>query len=197
VDVSEPPRGSSIHVASGADGFTLSWKRPGGGFMRFFVVLFMVGWLVAWAVGLVSAIGAMTSGDGPRLFLIGWLAAWTAGGVLAGTMAWLMVRPQVPESVTLGWDSFRYDTGSAPPAFWNPFYMMRKSGAANPFAMIFRRRKVHVFPRSKTPEFVLEGAGEDQRLRFDDGADRVVIGETLREPEREWLAQVLKTWTNG
>jgi hypothetical protein len=47
------------------------------------------------------------------------------------------------------------------------------------------------FSRSECPAFVLEGFGDDQRLRFDSGADRVVIGETPKEPEREWLSQVL------
>ena len=32
------------------------------------------------------------------------------------------------------------------------------------------------------------------RLYFDSGADRVVVGECLREPDREWLSSELTPW---
>ena len=75
--------------------------------------------------------------------------------------------------------------------------MMAKKQHANPFSMIFQKRKTYEFAKSECPEFVLEGVGDDQRLRFDDGADSVVIGDCLREPEREWLAEILKAWRIG
>jgi hypothetical protein len=38
----------------------------------------------------------------------------------------------------------------------------------------------------------LERAGERQRLTFDYGRERIEIGCTLSEPEREWLYGVLR-----
>jgi len=40
----------------------------------------------------------------------------------------------------------------------------------------------------------LDRVGERQRLCFDRGADRFEIGSCLREPEREWLFDVLSEW---
>jgi hypothetical protein len=40
---------------------------------------------------------------------------------------------------------------------------------------------------------VLEREG-GLRLRYDLGADRVEVGRHLCEPEKEWLAEVLKRW---
>jgi hypothetical protein len=55
------------------------------------------------------------------------------------------------------------------------------------------------------PPLVVEAAREDVRrvvlerdsglkLRYDLGADRVEIGRYLREPEKEWLVEVIKEW---
>lgn len=91
----------------------------------------------------------------------------------------------------------KYDTGSAPVYFFNPYWIMSRKQHMNPFSMLFQKRKTYEFDKSDCPKFVLEGLGDDQRLRFDDGADRVVIGESLKEPEREWLTEVLATWRTG
>jgi len=198
MDISEPPKGSSIRVQSEADGVRLFWKKPGGGPFRYFVAIFLVAWLCGWAVALVASLRQLLTKEGPQGFLILWLAGWTLGGVFAGAMLWKILRPQKPESVTLGWESFKYDTGSAPSPFMNPFYyMMRRGQMWNPFASLFKRRKMYEFHKARCPRFILEGLGSEQRLRFDDGAERVVIGEALREPEREWLAAVLDKWVTG
>lgn len=194
----DPPKNSQIQSKSELNGMTLFWKKPGGGPFRYFIILFLGFWLCGWFAGLVSAGKGLLSGEGPSAFLAIWLAMWTLGGVFAGGMIYLLLRPQKPESIMLERDRFKYDTGAAPMNFMNPYYMMRKKqNVMNPFAMIFQRRKMYELVRSKCPEFVLEGLGDDQRLRFDDGADRITIGESLKEPEREWLAQVLNAWRSG
>ena len=40
----------------------------------------------------------------------------------------------------------------------------------------------------------LERLGERLRLTMDHGPDRVEFGDTLGEPEKEWLAGVLRQW---
>lgn len=192
----EPPKNSQIQTKSELSGVTLSWKKPSGGPFRFFIVAFLIFWLCGWLFGFISA-GKQILTGGPSIFLAFWLAGWTLGGIFAVAMIYWLLRPQVPESVTMERDRLKYDTGSASINFMNPYWMMRKKANVNPFSMMFQKRKTYELDRSECPEFVLEGLGDDQRLRFDDGADRITIGESLKEPEREWLAKVLNAWRTG
>jgi len=48
--------------------------------------------------------------------------------------------------------------------------------------------------RAEASEPRLERIGELLRLTVDRGAARFVIGETLTEPEMEWLSAVLDRW---
>ena len=76
--------------------------------------------------------------------------------------------------------------------FFNPWYAMRNYGLLWPFPGVCRKR-VEIGKNELGP-VVLHRAGERQRLYFDNGADRIEIGEHLREPEREWLAAVIEAW---
>jgi len=193
--IGDPPAGSCIRVRSELDGVKLEWRKPSGGVLRYVMAGFLVFWLCGWSAGLIAAGSKLLEGGGPTPFLAVWLALWVFGGGFAGCFLYLLLRRQAPESVTLGTRSLVYDTGTAAPGFMmNPFFTMRRRPTQNPFVLLFRRRKRYEFSRAQCPEFVLEGMGGDQRLRFDAGADRVEIGETLKEPEREWLAQVLQAW---
>lgn len=40
----------------------------------------------------------------------------------------------------------------------------------------------------------LERLGEHLRPSIDQGTDRIEVGSSLREPEKEWLAGVLRLW---
>lgn len=197
MDTPEPPKNSQIQIRSELDGITLFWKKPSGGPVRYFIAAFVIFWLCGWCAGFGFAVRQLLSGQGPRAFIAFWLAGWTLGGIFAGGMVYLLLRPQRPESVALERDRFRYDTGSAPMDFMNPYWMLRGKDGLNALSRLFQKRKIYEVSRSECPEFVLEGLGDDQRLRFDDGADRIVIGESLKEPEREWLAQVLSAWRTG
>jgi len=177
---------------------TLSWTKPNGGFFRYVIVLFLLFWLCGWLFGLVSVVKQLLSDSGPNTFLLIWLCGWTVGGLFALATVYLLLRPQKPESITFGPYSLTYNTGSPALDFMNPYYMMRnKRNLPNPFSLLFRKAKQYEFTRGDCPEFLLEGLGDAQRLRFDDGAERVVIGEYLSEPEREWIAEVLTGWRKG
>jgi len=56
----------------------------------YFVIFFLAFWLVGWAFGEISAIGALLDSENkaPTLFLSAWLGAWTIGGAFA-ILAWL------------------------------------------------------------------------------------------------------------
>jgi hypothetical protein len=198
MQVPDLPANSQIQARSDLDGMTLFWKKPGAGPARYIVVGFLCFWLTGWFGGLVFAGRQLIVGEGPRLFLAAWLTAWLFGGLFAGGMVYLFIRPQKPESVKLERYRLVYDAGTPSLHAMSPHYMMRKKQSLmGPWALLFRKRKTYEFSRSECPEFVLEGLGDEQRLRFDDGAERVTIGEFLTEPEREWLAQVLEAWRNA
>ena len=49
-------------------------------------------------------------------------------------------------------------------------------------------------PKEELGQIVVERAAGQLRLRYDVGADRIEIGRYLSEPEKEWLAEVLREW---
>ena len=62
------------------------------------------------------------------------------------------------------------------------------------WAELFRREKRTEIARRNAGAIKLERVGERLRLSIDQGADRTEIGKPLREPEKEWLATVLREW---
>jgi hypothetical protein len=191
------PQGSKIQEIDDFDGRTYRWRPPGGGILRFPIAAFLVFWLCAWAVGWGVAFNRILQGNipnGARAFLLFWLCLWTVGGAFAFFMLYLLVRPPRAESVTLGNGFFRHDPGSVSwTGFFNPWYGMRHMDP-RAFPNLLRRRKRIEIDKSDLGPVVLDRVGERQRLYFDHGADRIEIGEHLREPEREWLAAMIGAW---
>ncbi len=106
-----------------------------------------------------------------------------------------MLRPRRDESITLGIHELRYDPGLCTQ---DVFRLIGQEKASTDTALLaampMRRQKPVVINKADLEEFVLDRAGERQRLTFDVGADRIEIGAFLREPEREWLFLVLEEW---
>jgi hypothetical protein len=191
------PTGCVIEEIDDVDGRTYRWKKPSGGVFRYFIATFLIFWLCGWAIGWVTAATQLIRGNarGGELFLAIWLGLWTIGGVFAFCMLYFLLRPPRPESVTLGFTTFRFDSGTATiNYFFNPWYAMQRYNSQWPFPGIFQRRKRLEIPKGDLAQVVMERVGERQRLCFDYGADRIEIGESLREPEREWLAAVIEEW---
>jgi hypothetical protein len=194
MQVSEPPAGSRIAVDSNAEELRLSWPNPRGGVGRYLVALFLLGWLGAWAAGFVLAFGALFGSDqeGLNLFLAGWLLAWTAGGVFAIWFLLRLARGSRDEVFVLAPYRLEHDPGEA--AF-DPFLYFREQYRSPAAAWkMLRKPKVTRADRESVGEIKLVTTGERQRLTFDVGANRVEVGRHLREPEREWLADVLAAW---
>ena len=186
------PANSAITESAEFDGVTLTWPLPSGGAARYGGAAFIMFWLCGWAFGWFAAAGVLLSGQQgtPNLFLAAWLGLWTIGGIMAMYTLWNLVRPARPESIWLGAGALRYDPGWIPRNLsrHNPFFDF-----VNPPAKPSISRPMEV-SRSALTGFILDRAGDRQRLYFDRGADRVEIGATLREPEREWLFAVLRKW---
>jgi hypothetical protein len=54
------------------------------------------------------------------------------------------------------------------------------------------RNRIYEIETSQLDSLRLERIGERQRLTFDHGRERIEVGKTLSEPEREWLYQIIK-----
>jgi hypothetical protein len=49
-------------------------------------------------------------------------------------------------------------------------------------------------PKEELGPLRIKRWGDSIRLIYDGGADRVEVGRYLREPEKKWLAKVIKNW---
>lgn len=198
LNVPKPPNNSVIELETSFDGTKIFWKVGNIGPVRYFIVVFLFIWLGGWSFGLISVIEQITSSSSPaNYFLIFWLCGWSVGGLFAIFAAYSLLKPTIPESVTLHKYRFVYNSGSAFLKNLNPRKLAEQKAQRNPMKLLFGNNKTYEFTKTECPEFVLEGTGFDQRVYFDDGADRVQIGDSLKEPEREWLANVLQSWKAG
>lgn len=191
------PDGCAIEEETDFNGQTYRWRHAGGGYWRYLGAAFLSFWLCGWAFGWYDVVSELIQNkpNTPVIFLTAWLGLWTIGGIAAISFLILLLRPTRPESVTLGDTRFVYDPGSFPvDRFANPIQMQRHWQPFSLISDVMKSRKSLSISKSDMKPVVLERIGERQRLRLDYGADRIEIGENLREPEREWLASVIKTW---
>jgi len=188
------PEGSNITVEQSFEGIRLSWPNPTGGIMRYGAALFMLFWLGGWAFGEIMVIRQLIYGEkgAHDLFLIFWLGGWTVGGIWVMWMIYRMLQPPKAEQLTLATDHLTHFPGTEP---MNPFsYSSKDNPFRNPIVLMKKPKRIKA-DRQTIGEIRLSNEGERQRLTFDLGADRVEIGKHLREPEREWLAEVLTAWS--
>ena len=185
---SQPPTGSKIQVLREMDKTKISWTTKRS-LVSVIPALFILFWLSGWLTGLLHVSQQIQRGAND-LFLFAWLAGWCFGGLVAIRFLWQIVRPSIPETLLLDYTSVKYDSGVFPLDVTS-LNSRFPSADENPLT---RKRRRLTISRSEKPTFVLERVGERQRLRLDLGAERVVIGACLSEPEREWLYGILKEW---
>lgn len=198
------PAGSVIEEIEEIDGRVYRWNPYSGKFFRYLLAIFLFVWLIGWGIALVSNlysfIGMPNGVD--RDFLFRWLGVWIFLGAMVGTTLYLLIRPVRHESITLGRSHFRYDPGSFPLGMlMNPVYLLRRRNLIFPLNLLLRPRMPIELAKQDVGSFTLgrvrEWFGERQRLCFKYRANRIEIGENLREPEREWLAAVIQSWQDG
>jgi len=198
------PAGSVIEEIDELDGSrTYRWQPYQGSVFQYIPAVVLSLWLIGWAGGLIGAVTMLfenTEGKDRGLLII-WLILWIFGGLSAGTILYLIVRPGRVERVSLRRTQFFHDPGSIPVGILlSPAYMLKNLTLMNPFFpfnQMFSNRKPIELDKQQLGPVKLERVGERQRLCFDHGADRIEIGENLREPEREWLAAVIQNWQDG
>ena len=188
---------SKIAEIEELDGVTYRWDRPDAKFLRRLIGgigLVQFGVLFGFALPvMIGQKGQQGAAPDEAAFI---LAIFGTVVLLAATMFYFLVRKGLPERVTLGRDTFRYDPGRQPAvAIWfNPWLAMKYPVPSELFTLVLRRRRHVEQAKEELVRVVLDRAGERQRLYFDLGADRIEIGECSREPEREWLTSVIQEW---
>lgn len=191
-DLANQPEGSSITIRTHFQDTILSWKARGkSGKNNWLITAFVLSWLVAWAVGEVIVLlrlkHSLWSGGlslpatsvawRGLIYDLAWLGGWSIAGLLVIQALGFSLFANRPESITLSAGEFRYDPGASASS------RSRRSMTGS-----------ITMPRGRIPQFNLDRVGTRQRLSFDHNADRIEIGKKLREPDREWLANVLDHW---
>ncbi|WP_169568205.1 hypothetical protein [Sneathiella limimaris] len=181
-----PPEGSNIIVDhhNGLDQITLPMNSKGPA--QYFVMLFLLFWLGGWAVGFKSAWDQIAEGSG-GFFLIFWLGGWSVGGLLVVWMLFQGLRPSKPEKLLLNKPNLGYDSGFQS----GKFGRQGRSSKARIQSLI-RRRKIYNFDKPEIKTLMLRDQDHPSRLTIDHGKDRIEIGKSLTEVEREWLYRQLK-----
>lgn len=179
-----PPSGSRISVTThGAHPMVVIPHASGP--MRYFVGLFLLLWLTVWFAGF-SSVGTQVWSGKANAFLVFWFVGWTVAGAGAVYMVYRVLRPSVPESLTLMPNGVTYDSGIAPLSF--------HFGYASPtdaWRYMFPKRTRAELDRRKLESLRLRETNVGNRLTIDADASRLDIAQSASEIEREWLYQLL------
>jgi hypothetical protein len=192
----DPPIGSQIEIRGGLDETQFVWKQGRKGVVHYLVLAFLLFWFCGWTVGGCMAVFVFfvvligwIAGEAPvfaPLFLFFWLGAWTVGEIVTFKILYFTLRPQKPSVLTLSSKGIAFETGTRSPNL-TPTRPQKKFYSS---FEEFRNRKFSLaLPQIRTVN--LGWAGEKQRLSFDYGVERIEIGQSLSEPEREWLYSLL------
>lgn len=189
-----PPQGSTISTTCQDDGLTFTWKQTERHPIQWLFLFF--GAVVLPVAIIFPIVFSMEEAElAPPLPV---LIFFCGMQLILGSLilySGLFLRGQ--ETLTLRSDVIEYDTGPTIlplplMLIFGPFLIFQP-GLNEVHGPIRMFRKRHRIDRNTMGQFVLERVGERQRLRVDNGAERIEIGHLLQEPEREWLAEQLIT----
>lgn len=191
---SNPPNGSYITKVVTDNSATYSWKQQ----RHFFQ------WYAIFAGAALILMGSvfvplMSKDMADQFDMPGEVRlVMSAFFILPGLLnLYFGLRKLSEESIQLSGHQFRYDIG--PTIFPRILmFMLQPAVEFQSFMRIqnptrFRRDLVDCTATEIGP-FTVERIAERQRLRFDQGVERIEVGMMLREPEREWLEAELSAW---
>jgi hypothetical protein len=196
-EITVPPESSWVQIGCDEEGHPeLSWTEPFTwtqylliAALTFGVVSFLGSVLQPLAIHVLKEWDAILRqgfpGGNPissvlRVITLSLMTVVTGTGVL--TICWTLyavLRLPVPERLTFGPAMLRYESDG-------------------PLRL---RRQVHNVPRSDLGKIRLDHVTEHRgmpprrRLTIDYGGERIEIGKQLRERDREWLAELLRSWS--
>jgi len=188
--VNNPPEGSRIELKRDIHSTSYIWKNPGKGlgFRNAFLFFWLCGWTIGGLMALIHIFGGSFEKEEDRWFMLAWLTFWAVGEVVVISILYFALRPQKPSVLTLSPGSIHFETGTRPLGSFNADYE-----TSHPLAFFEKyKNKIYVLETSQINNLKLERAGERQRLTFDYGRERIEIGDSLSEPEREWLFDILR-----
>jgi len=176
-----PPDGSKIKIESDRGYEKILIPQNKGHFMRFGVAAFLLVWLGGWGFGCIAAFTQLLKGESGSGFLLFWLIAWSLGGIFAILQLFKLLRPSVPEELTITFPTLLYDSGTSPLSF-----SMSQNQSAFWKQMFSKRKKIEFSP-IEIKTLRLRELDGNNRLTIDKGSERFVLATSLTEIEREWL----------
>ena len=180
------PQGSKITIDTVSGQQQILVPHGSGGFMRYFIGIFLLFWMGGWFMGFTSAFSTITSGEGDT-YLMFWLGGWSLGGLFAGYMIYRVFQKSIPEQLLLNCPSLSLDTG-VPPMKMD--FGMRSQKEY--WKSIFPKRKRIEFTPSDLKTMKLRETDSGNRLTIDKGAERIEIAIAATEIEKEWLFRHLQ-----
>ena len=179
------PNGSTISLMQEGADTVVDIPQEKAGVFAFLQALFLLVWLVGWAFGFEHAAAQLLAGRGNG-FIEVWLTLWTIGGIFVVLSVYRMLRPTIPERLTLRSGSMSYDSGIARLRL----YGARQSRADAWRSLLLPRRR-REFDRAALRSLQLRATDTSNRLTIDIGTERIDLATPATEIEREWLYQVL------
>jgi hypothetical protein len=157
--------------------------------------------LLVWVGSTIGGLFAVVTGEA-SLWLLLFLILWVAAGFFMGRIAWLIIQPTRPETITLYADRLKFDPGTSPIVTthtygneFNPQAMRAYAGNGNYFYReLFSKREPVKMLRSDIAEITIEPGRYRKRLFLIVGSKRTEIGEGMWDSDREWLYRVLVDW---
>ncbi|HBN77748.1 MAG TPA: hypothetical protein DD473_18455 [Planctomycetaceae bacterium] len=195
----KPPCGHQFRIEANDSATTFAWKhRPNDPIRFFFGVYYLVSSFMLSYLIYIDIKQAIDSYQRSNDMLRIWGAiVFMMFFPLIFLLAYLFLKKNRLEKIAFKEQKLIFQEGKGPISFVNFHWMGKKRHNFNPISFVFSKVKSYSFNRSDVDRIVLEGFGQQQRLRFDDGAIRVEIGEYLREPEREWLFEQIQQWKSA
>lgn len=183
------PAGCIIEEQADSEGMTLRWPMPAAGFLHYAFAGLYALFFCVWTFAMVMAARSIFLQPFGvfSCFTIMVLGVLTYAGACIACGVWIMLRPDRPESVRLELAWLRHDPGRSKVHALQQLLRYRMLPALQSVAI----------RRSDIRGLVLERVEERQRLSIDCGSERIEIGATLREPEREWLHAILQRWQSS
>jgi hypothetical protein len=187
----EPPVGSKIRVEWTMDDTTFVWKDKGGGIGRYARAGFVLFWLCLWMLTAIRGVSEITErlSKGDVCFPLLFTFLWMMFGVFGLSDLYHTLRPEKPTVLTLSPGHIEYKPGI--PRVRSEVLRYDRSRRRSGFFGRARKESLKVQTTEMT-NLRLERIGESKRLSFDYGANRVIIGLSLSDPEKEWLYQILR-----
>jgi hypothetical protein len=188
------PTGSQIKTDFSPEGTMIQWKNPDDPLNRVAVAAFMLVWLGVWVSGETTTAQRLWSdfqqGNPLETFLLFWLCGWTVGGVFAVTFLFALLRGVGRSQLLLGNYELTYKPGRMPVS---SIFQRKRQKMINPYKILAGGKTITARKQDIT-KLQIGYSGDQLRVTFDLGAQRIEVGEYLTEVEKEWLHKTIESW---